>query len=242
VGEILVVLAVLGLMLGGVLTTMRRLPITTFAGLRNLDELPFAGAPLIVLALLAAGDGAAIFERIGSPAVIAVLLGIVAGLLGARAAFPVLGALAVAAGFVSLFSGSFAQTLLAVLVLVPLVVGIVVGMFPFGELRPTVLIAKACMAVVFAQFAVSPLGGAVIAPDIPFDLARSVVTVVVACLAALLFVLPGAGVSALLGIGVGLLDVYVGGRDEDPVSLFTVAFLMAWVVTSGLRLMFRRRR
>lgn len=95
VGEILVVLAVLGLMLAGLLTTMRRRPITSVAGLRNLDELRFTGVPLVVLALLAAGDGAQIFERVGSPAAVAVLLGIVAGLLGARLVFPVLGVLAV---------------------------------------------------------------------------------------------------------------------------------------------------
>lgn len=242
VGEILVVLAVLGVMLAGLLTTMRRWPIRSFSGLRNLDELRYTGIPLIVLALLAAGDGAQIFERMGSPAAVAVLLGLVAGILGARLVFPVLGVLAVVAGAVSLFAGTVAQALLAALVLTPLIIGIAVGMFPFAELRPTVLIAKACMAVVFVRFAISPLGEAVMAPEIGFDLGRIVVTVIVACVAAVLFVLPGAGVSALLGTGVGLLNLYLDGRVGTPVSVFTAAFVVAWGVSGGLRSLFRRRR
>lgn len=126
--------------------------------------------------------------------------------------------------------------------LTPLIIGIAIGIFPFAELRPTVLIAKACMAVVFTRFATSPFGEAVIAPDIGFDLGRSVVTVIIACFAAVLFVLPGAGVSALLGTGVGLLSLYFDGRVGGQVSVFTAAFLVAWGVSGGLRTVFGRRR
>lgn len=68
------------------------------------------------------------------------------------------------------------------------------------------------------------------------------VTVIVACVAAVLFVLPGAGTSALLGTGVGLLSLCFDERVGAPVSVFTAAFVVASGVSGGLRTVFGRRR
>jgi hypothetical protein len=159
--------------------------------------------------------------------------------------FPALGALAVGSSIVELLSGTPGQSIFAVAVLLPMVVGVVVGATAVGETRPDVVLAKLCAVVILAGFAVSPLGIDVVAaefgladPGAGHGFAGIGLTLGIAVFAGLLFVLPGAGVSLLIGIGVGLLSVYDSGRtnsDGAAAVIFVGAFLCAWVVLAFIR-------
>lgn len=193
----------------------------------------------IVLGLLALGDAAQTYSSIfgGTPGVVGAFFGAATGLVGQRHVdrwvFLPLGLLAVGSSVTQFVSGTAADSGFALTVLALMGGGVVLGIVPFGEARPTVVLAKCCAAVVLTDFAVSPLGAAVVGPDL--DPVRVLGTFVVAFLAGILLILPGGLVAVLLGIGVGLLSFYWGLRTVGPATDFTVAFLLMWAIAAFLR-------
>lgn len=233
-----VVLVFIAVTLGWLLRSMRTHPVSTWSGLRDLHEPPYAGAPLVVLALVAAGDGAQALEPVGAVGTVGTVLGIAAAAVGGRRVFPVLGVAAAAMGLWEIFTGPPARGLVALVLLTPLALGAVLGgrYVPFRDLRPTVLVAKVCAAVVLVGLAVNPPGAG---PE--FDALWIGGAIAVTALATVLFALPGAGVAVLLGIGLGLLGVYAGQQAGEPSTRFVTSFVVAWLFVGLLRLMVRRR-